>query len=112
MSAQTVQKPQKSHRVYGIDVFKGWGVWYMFIIHAFIQQIAHYNGGLFLSTINNIGAFWPYIFALPIGIVSLWGFMFGFAFACTVAMQTLRLIDTNPKRIPKYIFQSDNVYTR
>ncbi len=104
MLAQTTQKAPKPNRIYGIDVFKGWGVWYMFIIHAFIQQIAHYNGALFLSTISQVGSWWPYIFALPIGIISLWGFMFGFAFACTVAMQTMRLIDTNPKRIPKYIF--------
>lgn len=103
MIAQLSQKPQKT-RFIGVDVFKGWGIWYMFLIHAFIQQIAHYNGGLFISTLAQIEGWWPYIFALPIGIISLWGFMFGFAFATTVAIQTLRLVDTNPKRIPKYIW--------
>jgi hypothetical protein len=31
--------------------------------------------------------------------------MFGLAFACTVAMQTLRILDTNPKKLPKYIWR-------
>ncbi|MBN2157081.1 MAG: hypothetical protein JW776_13640 [Candidatus Lokiarchaeota archaeon] len=76
----------------------------MLIIHAFIQQIAGYDGSLFVNALAQIDSWWPYLLAVPVGIISLWGFMFGFAFACTVAMQTLRLIDTNPKRIPKYIF--------
>ena len=64
MIAQTTQEKPKT-RFIGVDVFKGWGVWYMFIIHAFIQQIAGYNGTLFLMTIDKIGAWWPYVFALP-----------------------------------------------
>jgi hypothetical protein len=103
MIAQTTQKKPKT-RFIGVDVFKGWGVWYMFIIHAFIQQIAGYDGSLFINTLQQMETWWPYIFALPIGIISLWGFMFGLAFACTVAIQTMKLVDTNPKSIPKYIF--------
>ncbi len=103
MISPRTPKPPKS-RFIGVDVFKGFGVWYMFIIHAFIQQIAGYDGSLFVNTLTHIGSWWPYIFALPIGIVSLWGFMFGFAFACTVALQTMRIIDTNPKRLAKYIW--------
>jgi hypothetical protein len=103
MIASTTQKSPKT-RFIGIDVFKGWGIWYMFIIHAFIQQVAHYDAGLFISTLGSFDGWWPYLFAVPIGIISLWGFMFGFAFATTVAMQTLRLVDTNPKGLPKYIW--------
>jgi len=104
MLAQGTRKLPKTRWI-GVDVFKGWGVWYMFIIHAFIQQIAGYDASLFITTLGQIDSWWPYIFAVPIGIVSLWGFMFGLAFACTVAMQTLRILDKNPKKLLKYIWR-------
>jgi len=103
MIAEVAQKSIKTRWI-AVDVFKGWGIWYMFIIHAFIQQIAGYDGSLFINTIAQFESWWPYLFAVPVGIISLWGFMFGFAFACTVAMQTMRLVDVNPRQIPKYIF--------
>ena len=103
---QGINKPMPSRSV-AIDVFKGWGVWFMFLIHAFVQQICQFDASLFLPTIQRTVG-WKkvvlLIFGLPIGVMAIWGFMFGFAFACTVAMQMLRLIDTNPKKIPKYLF--------
>ncbi|MBN2156710.1 MAG: hypothetical protein JW776_11775 [Candidatus Lokiarchaeota archaeon] len=105
MTYQTLQKPIKS-RYIGIDVYKGWGVWFMFLIHAFVQQITHFDAGLFIPTIERTVGWRKIvllIFGLPIGVMAIWGFMFGFAFACTVAMQTMHLIDTDPKKFPKYL---------
>lgn len=101
-----IKKPTQSRSV-AIDVFKGWGVWFMFLIHAFVQQICQYDASLFLPTIQRVEG-WRKIgliaVGLPIGVMAIWGFMFGFAFACTVAIQTMKLVDTNPKKIPKYVF--------
>ncbi len=99
-------KPTVRSRSVAIDVFKGFGVWFMFLIHAFVQQICQMDASLFLPTIQRTTGFSKVvllIFGLPIGVMAIWGYMFGFAFACTVAMQMLRLVDTNPKKIPKYM---------
>ncbi len=106
MSLSQMSKPPQTRSV-AIDVFKGWGVWFMFLIHAFVQQICQFDASLFLPTIQRVVGFKKVvllIFGLPIGVMAIWGFMFGFAFACTVAMQTLKILDTNPKKLPKYIF--------
>jgi hypothetical protein len=99
------QPPQPLIRSVAIDNFKGWGVWFMFLIHAFVQQICQFDAGLFLPTIQRTEG-WKkivlLIFGLPIGVMAIWGMMFAFAFACTVAMQMIKLIDTAPKKIPKY----------
>ncbi|MHA1111634.1 MAG: hypothetical protein ACTSRE_11070 [Promethearchaeota archaeon] len=105
MSFEKTVKPPQARSV-AIDVFKGWGVWFMFLIHAFVQQICQFDASLFLPTIQRVEGLKKVvllIFGLPIGVMAIWGFMFGFAFACTVAMQTMKLVDTNPKKIPKYL---------
>ena len=105
MSPLQLPKPQQNRSV-AIDVFKGWGVWFMFLIHAFVQQVSQWDASLFLPTIQRTTGFRRVallMVGLPIGVMAIWGSMFAFAFACTVAMQMMRLINTNPKKIPKYL---------
>ena len=106
MLLQQPAKPPQSRYV-GIDVFKGFGIWYMLLIHAFVQNVCHFDHSLFISTIERIFG-WKkialLILAMPITILAICGFAFGFAFACTVAIQTMKLVDKgNPKKILKYL---------
>jgi hypothetical protein len=105
MSLQIMKKPTPTRSV-AIDVFKGWGVWFMFLIHAFVQQVCQFDASLFLPTIQRTEG-WRKVALLfvgaPIGVMAIWGAMFAFAFATTVAIQTMNLVDTNPKRIPRYL---------
>jgi len=108
MSLQQLQQsttPPKT-RFIGIDVYKGWGVWFMFLIHAFVQNICQYDAGLFIPTIERTTGWARVIllfFGIPIGIMAIWGQMFAFAFVCTVAIQTFQLLDSNPKKLPRYL---------
>ncbi|MHA1888698.1 MAG: hypothetical protein ACTSX0_11765 [Promethearchaeota archaeon] len=68
--------PLKStSRLVGLDFGKGFGILAMILIHSIIQQIAEFNGALFVPTFSSIPLI-ILIILVPLLLLALWGTAF------------------------------------
>lgn len=95
---------KKPKRYFGIDSIKGFGIWFMIIMHCLMQQEAEGQTSLFINTITNISPWW-YPLLIPIAILSTWGPFFAFAYVTTLTYQIMHLIDKKSSELKKFILK-------
>jgi hypothetical protein len=93
-------KPKK--RYYGIDSCKGFGIWFMLLMHCLMQQEAEFQTSLFINVITSISPWW-YPLLAPIALLSTWGPFFALAYSTTLSIQIQNIIDTKPQDAKKFV---------
>lgn len=88
-----------SQRSVGLDFCKGFGILAMLLIHSIIQQVAQYDGTLFVSTFANVPIYYL-IPLVPIFLLALWGTAFTYftVLGTTIQSQKIDIIETSRHR--------------
>ena len=92
-----------SKRYVGLDVSRGFGIIAMILIHGIIQQVAEYDGSIFIPHFQNLSKI-TLILLAPIALLGLFGPAFVFITSITISIQMIALSKKKPDSLGVYVY--------
>lgn len=79
-------KPPSHRRIVALDIFRGFMIFYIIILHPILQRVFGQEASEFESTINTV-PIWLVIIGIPLIILAIWGTVYTFLTGTAVAYQ-------------------------
>jgi len=70
-------KPLSHRRIVALDIFRGFMIFYIIILHPILQRVFGQEASEFESTINTV-PIWLVIIGIPLIILAIWGTVYTF----------------------------------
>ncbi|MHA1619368.1 MAG: hypothetical protein ACTSVZ_08805 [Promethearchaeota archaeon] len=93
-----------ARRFVGIDNAKGFGILAMVLLHGIMQQVAQFDGAVFVPTLESLPLIVQLLF-LPLALLGLMGVFFIFSTCVSVTIQMMELAKFHPEKLRKYVWK-------